>query len=54
MLVLTRKRGQFVELLDTEGKIICRVCVIRVNGEQIKLGFDAAKEVRIKREEIEV
>lgn len=48
MLVLTRKINE--ALLIEEGTI--RVVVLSVQGDQVKLGIDAPREVSIMREEI--
>ena len=48
MLVLTRKVNE--ALLIEEGTI--RVVVLSVQGDQVKLGIDAPREVSIMREEI--
>lgn len=47
MLMLTRKPGQKVFVGDS-----IEVVVLEVNGNQVKLGFTAPKEVNIVREEV--
>ena len=55
MLVLARKEKQSVYLivkgLDGE-EIVIQVCVVEAAGDQVRLGFDAPREVDIEREEI--
>lgn len=48
MLVLTRKINE--ALLIEEGTI--RVVVLSVQGDQVKIGIDAPKDITIMREEI--
>ena len=47
MLVLTRRVGERV-LID-EGKIT--VTVVEIDGDRVRLGFEAPKSVRIERPE---
>lgn len=47
MLVLTRKAQQSIMIGDT-----IRIQVIELNGNQVKIGIDAPKEIRVHREEI--
>ena len=47
MLCLTRKAGQSI-IIDGDIKVI----VLAINGNQIRLGFDAPDEVEIHREEV--
>lgn len=48
MLVLTRKSEEAIRLLD--GSI--RIVVLEVQGDQVRLGFEAPKNIDILREEI--
>lgn len=48
MLVLTRKPDEAIRLMD--GTI--RIVVLEVQGDQVRLGFDAPKDIDILREEI--
>lgn len=48
MLVLTRKCDEAVRLLDGAVRII----ILEVQGDQVRLGFEAPKQVDILREEI--
>ncbi len=48
MLVLTRKPEEAIRLL--EGSI--RIVVLEVQGDQVRLGFEAPREIDILREEI--
>lgn len=45
MLVLSRKAG---ETLVINGKI--RVTVLKLRGKAVRLGIDAPKDIRVKRE----
>lgn len=51
MLVLTRKTEAAVIIVTPTGERI-RVVVTSINGSVVRLGFEAAKDVSIKREEI--
>lgn len=48
MLVLTRKTNEALQL--QEGAI--RIVVLSIQGDQVKLGIEAPKEISILREEI--
>ncbi len=52
MLILTRRIGETLVILDSNGKIIAEVTVLGVKGNQVRLGSNADKEVAIHREEI--
>lgn len=47
MLVLTRKKGESI-IIDNKIEII----IIEVNGDQVKMGINAPKEIPILRKEI--
>ena len=47
MLVLTRKSNESIMIGDN-----ILITVLSVKGNQVKIGFDAPKDVRIYREEI--
>lgn len=47
MLVLTRKTGEVIKIGDD-----IEVMVISVDGDQVKLGISAPKEVEVHRKEI--
>lgn len=51
-LMLTRKRGQAVVLLDEKGELIARVSVGDAEQNKAKLYFEAPKSVVIMREEL--
>jgi len=51
MLVLTRKEGERVRILTRSGEVIW-VELIRVDNQKAQLGFDAAWNVSIFREEL--
>lgn len=48
MLVLSRKPGQAI---DIDGP--CRVTVIRVAGDKVRIGFEADRGVKILRSELD-
>ena len=50
MLVLSRRIGESIVL--SFGGVDVRVMPVRIGGDQVRLGFDAPREVIIKREEI--
>ena len=50
MLVLTRKKGEAVDLIFNDQTI--SVKLIKINGCQAVLGFDAPLDVNIVRQEI--
>ncbi|MFV0504058.1 MAG: carbon storage regulator CsrA [Lachnospirales bacterium] len=47
MLALTRKRKQSIIIGDN-----VEITILAVNGEQVKLGIDAPKEISVHRKEI--
>ena len=47
MLILTRKPGETIKIGDG-----VEVTVIQVNGNQVRIGVKAPREVRVDREEI--
>ena len=49
MLVLTRRQQESV-IIGEHGEI--KITVLRINGNQVKIGIDAPKELPINREEI--
>jgi carbon storage regulator len=53
MLVLSRRRGQKVLILDAETEdILCTVTVAHVHGDKISLGFEAPDDIIIHRKEV--
>lgn len=52
MLVLNRHKNESVTLIH--GDVVIEVKIISVSGKRVGLGFDAPKEVRILRKELEV
>jgi carbon storage regulator len=48
MLILSRKVGQSIVI---NGNVVVKV--VRVEGDQIKLGIDAPREIAVHREEIQ-
>jgi carbon storage regulator len=51
MLVLTRKTDQAI--LIGEGDRQIRVLIVRIRGDEVRIGIDAPKEVPIVRVELE-
>lgn len=51
MLALSRQVGEKI-VLSMDGKDICRLSVVDVKGDKVRLSFDAPKEVSIFREEL--
>jgi len=51
MLVLTRKKGQRT-MIDLPGGGTITVTLIRLEGSEARLGFDAPMECLIRREEL--
>ena len=53
MLMLTRKPGQAVDLIDTNtGQVIATVLLIAcLNGNSVRLGFDAPPHIHIIRDD---
>lgn len=51
MLILTRKDGE--ELVIGSGENAVRVVVHKINGNRVKLGIAAPKEMPIKRGELD-
>ena len=47
MLVLSRKIGQKIHIGDD-----ITICIVGIDGGQVKIGIDAPKSVRVDREEI--
>ena len=48
MLVLSRKERQRIRLGDN-----ITVTIVRLSGDQVRLGIDAPRDVRVLREELE-
>jgi carbon storage regulator len=47
MLILTRKPGETIIIDDN-----VKICVLGVEGRQVRIGIDAPKEIAVHREEI--
>ncbi len=47
MLILTRKLGESVIVGDN-----IKITIVKINKQQVRLGFDASKNVIVDREEI--
>ena len=50
MLVLSRKKNESIIIND--GDKIVRLKIIEINGNSIRIGFEAPKEISIHREEV--
>jgi|TARA_Y100000310_G_scaffold64586_1_gene60078 carbon storage regulator CsrA len=50
-LVLTRRKQESV-IIHINDEIICKVTVTSLGNKQVKLAFEADKEVKVDREEI--
>jgi carbon storage regulator len=48
MLVLSRKQGE--SIIITGG---ISVTVVEISGDKVRLGFDAPKEIRVNRKEVQ-
>ena len=48
MLVLSRKERQSIRLGDD-----ITVTIVRLSGDQVRLGIDAPREIRVLRDELE-
>jgi carbon storage regulator len=48
MLVLSRKEHQSIRLGDD-----ITVTIVRLSGDQVRLGIDAPREIRVLRDELE-
>ena len=51
MLVVTRRFGEEILILDKEGKQITKMILVQIKGKQVRLGFQADKEIQIHRKE---
>ncbi len=51
MLVITRQQGTKVYITTPSGEKIT-VCVVGINGRNIRLGFDANREIQIHRDDM--
>ena len=47
MLVLTRKENEWIRINDD-----IKIVVVRIEGDKVRLGFDAPKSVEIHRGEV--
>jgi len=50
MLILTRRVGELIYLLKNEEVI--KVRVLGIKGHQVRIGFDAPRDINIYREEV--
>lgn len=54
MLILTRRIDQGVQMYDDTGRYMGKVLVLGVEGDRVKLGFDADSRFVFLREEVVV
>lgn len=47
MLVLSRKPGERIEIGDD-----CVMTIVSVQGDKVRIGFEAPKAIKIQREEV--
>lgn len=47
MLILTRKLGESIVIADN-----IKVAIVQVNGQQVRLGIEAPREIRVDRSEV--
>jgi len=52
MLILTRRVGEKLVVLDKDGLVQAEVVVLGVKGNQVRIGVEAPKEIAVHREEI--
>ena len=50
-LVLTRKLNEEV-VLHEDDNVLCSIKISKIDGKQIRLAFDADKNIRIDRKEV--
>ena len=51
MLILSRKESQKLKLISADDSIV--ITIIRVSGEQVRIGADAPMNVLVLRDELE-
>ena len=47
MLVLSRKKDDWIQINDN-----IKIVIVSIRGDEVRLGFDAPKDVRIHRQEV--
>ena len=52
MLVLTRKEGESIVVLGEGDKPVCRIVVVKMQGNKVKIGVEADGGLDILREEL--
>jgi carbon storage regulator CsrA len=52
MLVLTRKENERIVVVNKEGEIIMTICLTAIQGNKVRLGFEAGSELEIWRQEV--
>jgi len=53
MLVLQRSVDKSVVIRDADNRVVCRVMVVEVRGQNVRLGFEAPRGVHVNRDEID-
>jgi carbon storage regulator CsrA len=53
MLVIARQYDEETVLRDSDGKLLCRVKVMGIRGDKVRLGFDAPQTTVIDRAEVD-
>ena len=51
MLVITRQRGQKLFLTTPSGERIT-ICVVSINGSNVRIGIDAKREIAVHRDDM--
>ena len=52
MLILARKEAQKLKLISTNNSIV--ITIIRISGEQVRIGVEAPMDVLVLRDELEL
>lgn len=52
MLVLSRKKDDVILIENEDGTIIARITVVKIEGQKVRLGIEAADEITILRAEL--
>lgn len=52
MLLLAQNPGESVYILDEDREILVKVAYVKLKGNQIRLGFEAAPHITILREKL--
>ena len=53
MLVLSRKKQESVVIGETEGQpFLCKVTILEIKGERVRLGIDVDRGIPVHRHEV--